>query len=59
MVVIGQSVGFLAELVLFGESSCFRAKVVFIRLKRLYSGKLVVFVQTWLLWGKSGCIRAD
>ena len=46
-----------------GKSCCIRAKMVVFRqiscnrAKGLYSGKVVVFGQNWLLSRKSGCTR--
>ena len=58
-------------MVVLGQPLCIRAKVVVIRQKWLYSGKVVVFGQScctwakvvvfeqkWLYLGKSGCICA-
>ena len=39
-------------MVLFGQISCIRTKVVVVRQKWLYSGRVVVFGQMWLYSGK-------
>ena len=46
-----------AKVVVFGQRSCIREKVV-IGQKLLYSCKVVVFGEKWLYSKKSSCIRA-
>ena len=50
MVEFGQSGLIRAKWLYSGKRGCIRAKVVFIRVKCLYSGRMVVF-------GKIGCSR--
>ena len=62
--LFGQSVCIRAKVVVFGPSGCILAKLVvfgqsglfwqsgFIRVKWLYSGKVVVFVKKWFYSGK-------
>ena len=51
MVVLEQSGCIRTKFVVYGQSGCIPAEVVFLRQKLLYSGN------KWLYSGKSGCIR--
>ena len=48
VVVFGQKWLCSGKIVVFGESDCIWAKVVFIRAKRLYSGKSSWLLAKWL-----------
>ena len=64
MVVFGQEWLYLVKVVLFGQSDCIRANLLYSRKvvefvqKWLYSGKYGFFRVEWLYSRKSGCVRA-
>ena len=57
MVVFGQSGGIPAKVILFGLSTCNRAKWLLSCKNDCIREKVVVFGKQWLYCGKSGCIR--
>ena len=57
VVVYGQSSCFLAKWLYLDKSGCIQVSLVVIGQKWLYSGKVVVFGQKWFYSDKSGFIR--